>query len=51
LTAAALVETQMQVGLRIATRMGEPVTLVMTRRMLHRIRQRAERSSDAQSAS
>jgi hypothetical protein len=29
----------------------EPVTLVMTRRMLHRIRQRAERSSDAQSAS
>ena len=46
-----LVETQTQVGLRIATRMGEPVTLVMTRRMLHGIRQRAERSSDAQSAS
>ena len=32
-------------GLRIATRVGEPVTLVMTRRMLHGIRDRAERPS------
>jgi hypothetical protein len=31
-----------QVGLRVATRVGEPVTLVMTRRMLHGLRQRAE---------
>jgi hypothetical protein len=30
-------------GLRLATRLGEPVTLVMTRRMLHGIRARAER--------
>ena len=32
-------------GLRLATRLGEPVTLVMTRRMLHGIRQRSERRS------
>lgn len=31
-------------GLRVATRIGEPVTLVMTRRMLHGIRDRAERA-------
>jgi hypothetical protein len=31
-----------QAWLRIVTRMGEPVTLVMTRRMLHGIRQRSE---------
>ena len=35
-------EAQPQVGLRIATRLGEPVTLAMTRRMLHGIKQRAE---------
>jgi hypothetical protein len=38
-------QTPSQVGLRIATRVGEPVTLVMTRRMLHGIRQRAENRS------
>jgi hypothetical protein len=32
-----------QPGLRIATRLMEPVTLVMTRRMLHGIEERAER--------
>jgi hypothetical protein len=31
-----------QLGMRIATRMGEPVTLVMTRRMLHGIKEHAE---------
>jgi hypothetical protein len=36
-------EVAPRLGLRIATRVGEPVTLVMTRRMLHGIRQRAER--------
>jgi hypothetical protein len=30
-------------GMRIATRVMEPVTLVMTRRMLHGLRERAER--------
>ena len=30
-------------GLRLATRLGEPVTLVMTWRMLHGIKERAER--------
>jgi hypothetical protein len=43
LLARARTEVQPQVGLRIATRLGEPVTLVMTRRMLHDIKQRAER--------
>jgi hypothetical protein len=38
-------EVPSQLGLRIATRMGEPVTLVMTRRMLHGIGQRAESRS------
>jgi hypothetical protein len=43
LLARSRTEMQEQVGLRIATRVGEPVTLVMTRRMLHGIKQRAER--------
>jgi hypothetical protein len=36
-------ERPQQLGMRIANRVGEPVTLVMTRRMLHGIKQRAER--------
>jgi hypothetical protein len=36
-------EVPSQLGVRIATRVGEPVTLVMTRRMLHGIKRRAER--------
>jgi hypothetical protein len=40
-------EVPSQRGLRIATRLGEPVTLVTTRRMLHGIRQRAERRAAA----
>jgi hypothetical protein len=47
LLSRARTETAPQVGLRIATRVGEPVTLVMTRRMLHGIKQRAERSAQA----
>jgi hypothetical protein len=43
LLSRARTEVPSQLGLRLATRMGEPVTLVMTRRMLHGIRQRAER--------
>ena len=35
-------EVPQQVGMRLATRVGEPVTLVMTRRMLHGIKPRAE---------
>lgn len=38
-------EAPSQVGLRIATRVGEPVTLVMTRRMLHGIKEHAERGA------
>jgi hypothetical protein len=38
-------ERPTQLGLRVATRIGEPVTLVMTRRMLHGIRRRAESGS------
>jgi hypothetical protein len=38
-------ETPSQVGMRIATRVGEPVTLVMTRRMLHGIKEHAERGA------
>jgi hypothetical protein len=38
-------EAPSQVGLRIATRVGEPVTLVMTRRMLHGIKEHAERGT------
>jgi hypothetical protein len=36
-------EVPSQEGVRVATRVGEPVTLVMTRRMLHGIKRRAER--------
>jgi hypothetical protein len=43
LLARSRTEVAPQLGLRLATRVGEPVTLVMTRRMLHGIRQRAER--------
>jgi hypothetical protein len=43
LLARSRTEVPTQPGLRLATRIGEPVTLVMTRRMLHGIRQRAER--------
>ena len=39
-------ETPSQLGLRIATRAGEPVTLVMTRRMLQGIKERAETRSN-----
>ena len=42
LLARSRTERQPQVGLRIATRLGEPVTLVMTRRMLRGIKHRAE---------
>jgi hypothetical protein len=38
-------EAPTQLGLRVATRVGEPVTLVMTRRMLQGIKQRAERGN------
>ena len=47
LLARSRTEVAPQLGLRIATRAGEPVTLVMTRRMLHGIRQRAERRAAA----
>jgi hypothetical protein len=40
-------ERPQQLGMRIANRVGEPVTLVMTRRMLHGIKQRAERKARA----
>jgi hypothetical protein len=36
-------EVARQVGARVAGRVMEPVTLVMTRRMLHGIKERAER--------
>jgi hypothetical protein len=42
LLSRARTERPPQAGVRIATRVGEPVTLVMTRRMLHGIKQRAE---------
>jgi hypothetical protein len=38
-------EAMTEFGLRMATRIGEPVTLVMTRRMLHGIKERAERGT------
>jgi hypothetical protein len=38
-------EAPTQLGLRIATRVGEPVTLVMTRRMLRGIKEHAERGN------
>ncbi|MCZ2812090.1 hypothetical protein O2W15_11655 [Modestobacter sp. VKM Ac-2979] len=44
-------EVQPQRGLRIATRVLEPVTLVMTRRMLQGIKERAERPAVAPTAS
>jgi hypothetical protein len=47
LLARSRTEVAPQLGLRIATRIGEPVTLVMTRRMLHGIGQRAERRAAA----
>ena len=43
LLARSRTEAPSQLGLRVATRVGEPVTLVMTRRMLHGIKQHAER--------
>ncbi len=43
LLARSRTEVAPQLGVRIATRIGEPVTLVMTRRMLRGVRQRAER--------
>jgi hypothetical protein len=43
LLARSRTATQPQLGMRIATRIGEPVTLVMTRRMLHGIKEHAER--------
>lgn len=44
-------EVQPRVGLRIATRAMEPVTLVMTRRMLQGIKERAERPAAATTVS
>jgi hypothetical protein len=43
LLSRARTEAQPQLGLRVATLVMEPVTLVMTRRMLHGIKERAER--------
>jgi hypothetical protein len=43
LLARSRTEVPSSAGLRIATRVGEPVTLVMTRRMLHGLKERAER--------
>jgi len=43
LLARSRTEAPSGLGLRIATRVGEPVTLVMTRRMLHGIKRQAER--------
>ncbi len=45
LLSRARTETQAATGLRIATRAMEPVTLVMTRRMLRGIKDRAERQA------
>jgi hypothetical protein len=47
LLARARTEVPASAGARVAGRVLEPVTLVMTRRMLHGIRQRAEDSADA----
>jgi hypothetical protein len=47
LLARSRTEAPSQPGLRIATRVGEPVTLVMTRRMLHGIKEHAERRTRA----
>ena len=43
LLARSRTEVAPQLGLRLATRVGEPVTLVMTRRRLQGIKQRSER--------
>jgi hypothetical protein len=45
LVSRARTERPPRMGLRVATRLGEPVTLVMTRRMLLGIKQRAERGA------
>jgi hypothetical protein len=50
LVSRARTAVQPQAGLRIATRVVEPVTLVMTRRMLHGIKERAERRAGAPTA-
>src|SRR3954463_2222691 len=42
LLSRARTQTPARVALRIATRVGEPVTLVMTRRMLQGLKERAE---------
>jgi hypothetical protein len=47
LLARSRTEVQPQVGLRLAIRLGEPVTLVMTRWMLRGIEERAERRAGA----
>jgi hypothetical protein len=47
LLARSRTEVAPQLGLRLATRIGEPITLVMTRRMLHGIKARAERRAVA----
>ena len=46
LLSRARTQTPAQIALRIATRAGEPVTLVMTRRMLQGIKERAETRSN-----
>jgi len=43
LLARSRTERSPRTGIRIAGRVGEPITLVMTRKMLHGIKQRAER--------
>ena len=47
LLSRARTERAPHLGMRIATRVGEPVTLVMTRRMLHGVKERAERRRPA----
>ena len=50
LLSRARTEVQPQLGLRIATRLGEPVTLLMTRRMLLGLKEHAERRTRAAEA-
>jgi hypothetical protein len=45
LLARSRTEAPSQLGLRIATRAGEPATLIMTRRMLRGLKAHAERRS------
>jgi hypothetical protein len=45
LLARSRTQVARQLGLRAATRLGKPVTVMMTRRMLRGIRQRAERGA------